>query len=147
MSKNRLSPADEPFLFIRTLASSFESGHRLHKHQHEWHQLIYAVSGVMTVWTEEGSWVAPPHWAIWVPAGVQHSISFSGVTALRTLYVRPTWRRALRRACGVVTVSPLLRELIVKAIDLNMLDRRDATHRARISSARSRAVRSPAAVE
>ena len=34
-----------------------------------WSQLVYAVHGVLTVHTPDGSWVVPPHRAAWVPAG------------------------------------------------------------------------------
>jgi AraC-like DNA-binding protein len=45
----------------------------------------------MVVRTVAGSWIAPPAWAIWVPAGVSHAIRFVGDSALRTAYVRPDW--------------------------------------------------------
>ena len=46
-------------------------------------------SGVLSVWTAPGSWVAPPHWAVWAPAGVAHAMRFTGASFIRTLYVRP----------------------------------------------------------
>ena len=56
-------------------------------HAHSWGQLIYAATGVVTVWTEHGMWVVPPHWAIWAPAGVAHGLRFTGLASLRTLYL------------------------------------------------------------
>ncbi|HVJ81710.1 MAG TPA: AraC family ligand binding domain-containing protein, partial [Planctomycetia bacterium] len=58
-------------------------------HTHDWHQLIYASEGVMWVRTEEGDWVAPPHRAVWAPAGVRHGIEMSGAVFLETLYLAP----------------------------------------------------------
>ena len=84
----------------------------------------------MTVWTEAGSWVAPPTWAVWVPSRARHRISFSGACELRSLYVRPTWARGLPTTCVAVKVSPLLRELIARAMMLGMIDRREPKHRA-----------------
>ena len=81
----------------------------------------------MTVWTEEGSWVAPPSWAIWVPAGVRHNIRFIGPSAFLTLYLRPEHFSDLPRRCQALAVSPLLRELIVRITELRALDRRNAT--------------------
>ena len=80
----------------------------------------------MSVWTEAGSWVSPPSWAIWIPAGVRHGIRFIGGCALRTLYVRPNSHSDLPVQCGVVAVSALLRELIARVAALGMLDKRDA---------------------
>jgi AraC-like DNA-binding protein len=52
---------------------------------------------------------------------------FTGPTSLRTLYVKPGLKGQPRQS-AVVAVSPLLRELILRAIDIGMLDRREATH-------------------
>jgi AraC-like DNA-binding protein len=94
-------------------------------HTHDWHQLIYVSEGLITVWTDAGSWVAPPTWAIWAPAGVRHAIRFTGRSTFRTLYFRPDHWHDLPRQCTAVTVSPLLRELILRTTAQGMLDRRD----------------------
>jgi len=60
-----------------------------------------------------------------VPATVDHAIRFAGDCALRTLYLRPGLSGSLPDQCTVVTVSPLLRELILKATRIGMLDRRE----------------------
>ena len=121
----RWTAADEPHLIVRSLAGRFGAGQGTHRHAHPWHQLIYCTAGVMTVWTEAGAWVAPPHWAIWAPAGLAHQISFAGACSLRTLYIRPEAGQDLPADCAVVTVSPLLRELVLRVIDQGMLDGRD----------------------
>ena len=125
MSQKRRSRADEAHLVVRTLATNHAEGEQTHRHAHGWHQLIYASAGVLTVWTERGSWIAPPHWAVWVPAGIGHKIRFAGPSALRTLYLRPGWAEHLPEQCSAVTVSPLLRELILRAVRIGMLDPRD----------------------
>jgi AraC-like DNA-binding protein len=125
MARKRRTPADEAFMIVRTLASNFAAGARTGRHAHDWHQLIYASTGVLTVWTERGSWITPPQRAIWVPAGVAHDIRFAAASALRTLYIRPEASGALPGHCTLVTVSPLLRELILRATRDVMLDRRE----------------------
>lgn len=130
MSIFRHTAADEPFFLVRTLAAQMTQGRSTGRHAHPWGQLIYCSAGVMTVWTPEGSWVAPPRWAIWVPAGVAHDIRFAGEASLRTLYLRADVAARLPAECAVMTVSPLLRELIARAMDAGMLDERDAAHRA-----------------
>jgi len=69
----------------------------------------------MTVRTGEGTWVVPTHRAVWIPAGIPHTITMSGNVAMRTLYLRPRLARALSRGCCVVNISPLLKELILHA--------------------------------
>lgn len=127
MSRKRHTAADEPHFLARTLAGEHPDGFTIARHAHSWGQLIYSVSGVMSVWTEQGSWVAPPHWAVWAPAGVAHSIRFSGAASLRTLYLRPGLAD-LSANSAVITVSPLLRELILRAVELGFLDDREPTH-------------------
>jgi AraC-like DNA-binding protein len=130
MSRKRRTAADEPFLVVRSSATDLKGGEIIEEHAHPWHQLIYVSQGVLFVQTEAGSWVAPPSWAIWAPAGVRHSIRFIGDCAFRTLYVRPGWRPVAPERCCVVTVSALLRELILRIAALHMLDERDATETA-----------------
>jgi AraC-like DNA-binding protein len=77
-----------------------------------WDQLVYAAAGVMTVATPMGTWVVPPHRAVWVPSGLDHRIELNGRTSLRTLYLATVWR-ALPPVCTAVNVPPLVRELIL----------------------------------
>ena len=130
MSKTRLTRADEPYLLVRTVGAHVASASDTGRHAHHWGQFIYCASGVMTVWTQAGSWVAPPHWAVWVPPGVHHQIRFAGAAALRTLYLRDDVAAGLPSQCTVLTVSPLLRELVLRAVEIGMLDERQSTHTA-----------------
>ena len=125
MSRKRRLVADEPFLVIRAAASDLGGGQVIAPHAHDWHQLIYASAGVMTVTTEAGSWVVPPNRAVWVPAGIRHAIRFAGQSRFRTLYMMPGWSERLPATCLVVAVSPLLSALVVRAAELRALDRRD----------------------
>ena len=88
------------------------------RHRHPWAQLSYAASGVIEVVADSGRYVAPPLHAVWVPAGVPHAVrSFEG-TEIRSLYIAPAalghdeGAGRAGRACRVLTVAPLLRELI-----------------------------------
>lgn len=130
MSGKRHTAADEPFFLVRSLQTVLPDAHEIAPHAHGWHQLIYASRGMMTVSADAGLWVVPPHWAIWAPAGVRHAIRFHGASALATLYFRPGDFGALPVASTVIAVSPLLRELILRACAMGMLDRRDAVQAA-----------------
>jgi AraC-like DNA-binding protein len=130
MSRKRRTRADEPFMIVRTSTGDHGGGAVVARHTHDWHQLVYVSAGLMTVRTAAGSWVAPPTWAVWVPAGTEHAIRFVGDSALRTAYVRPGWKPRLPGDCRALAVSPLLRELVLRATGLGMLDRRDPVERA-----------------
>jgi AraC-like DNA-binding protein len=127
MSLKRHTTSDEPHFLVRTLAAEFGDGAALAPHAHTWGQLIYAASGVVSVWTGQGSWVVPPHWAVWAPAGVAHAMRFTGTASLRTLYLRPGLG-TLSLKSAVITVSSLLRELIHRAVEIGMLDAREPAH-------------------
>jgi len=85
------------------------------RHRHPWAQLSYAASGVIEVSAASGRYMAPPLHAVWVPAGLPHAVrSFEG-TEIRSLYIAPEALDDAHRpdrACCVLTVAPLLRELI-----------------------------------
>ena len=129
MSPKRYTAADERHFLVRTFAAEFRDERALAPHVHPWGQLIYSVSGVMSVWTEQGSWVVPPHWAVWAPAGVAHGMRFNGAASLRTLYLRPGIV-GLASNSAVIAVSALLRELILRAIEIGFLDAREPIHTA-----------------
>ena len=93
--------------------------HVIDWHAHERAQLLYAASGVMRVTTDAGVWVVPPQRAVWIPPHVEHHVQALGTPlSLRSLYIHADVLAGLPTECCVVTVSPLLRELIVVAINM-----------------------------
>jgi AraC-like DNA-binding protein len=120
MSRKRRTAADEEYLDVRTSAADL--GGRIGEHAHEWHQLVHVRSGLAVVRSDAGTWLAPPTWAVWMPAGVRHAIRFAGPSALRVVYLRADGGGSLP---GAMAVSPLLRELVERATALGALDRRD----------------------
>jgi AraC-like DNA-binding protein len=82
----------------------------------------------MTVRTPEGAWVVPVHRGVWVPAGTRHSIEMSGAVSLRTLYLVPRLGRLLPGKPRVIGISPLLRELILRMVELDCLNLRNPDH-------------------
>ena len=113
---------------VSTLVYDFAHGHVIQEHFHPEDQLVYASRGVMTVRTEEGTWVVPPRRAVWIPAKTAHSIVMSGPVSMRTLYLRARMARKLPRNCCVVNVSSLLQELILHACQFPAMSRRVKAH-------------------
>lgn len=105
---------------LTVMAKDFAAGHEIPPHRHPRAQLIFAAQGVMAVRTPLGSWVVPPHRALWVPAETEHAIRMCSAVAMRTVYVRPD-AAAFADACCVLAVSPLLRELILRAAERPVL--------------------------
>ena len=102
---------------IAAMAKNFRDGWHVHPHSHERAQLLYASEGVMRVATANGAWVVPPQRAVWVPPGVVHEIRMSGPVSMRTLYIDPGLPLRMPDDCAVIEVSPLLRELILAAVE------------------------------
>ena len=101
---------------IVALAREYPDGHVIPLHQHHRSQLLYASSGVMTVTTVRGLWVVPPLRAVWVPALTEHQIHASGKLSMRNLYIKADTITGLPQECCVVSIPPLLRELILYAV-------------------------------
>jgi AraC-like DNA-binding protein len=88
-------------------------------HSHQRGQLMYAIQGALTVLTDLGSWVLPPHRALWIPPGLTHGLKVGKNAELRTLYFTPkTLQGPAWRSCQVVEVPPLVRELILHVVAL-----------------------------
>ncbi len=103
---------------VTALATDYRDGDSTGWHSHYRAQLAFAVSGVMHVDTEQGAFVVPPQRALWLPAGMRHSIAMHGRVGMRTIYVAPGTARLLPSMCRVVAVTPLLRELVLEAVRL-----------------------------
>ena len=82
-------------------------------HTHSRHQLMYSQKGVIHVSTPTGSWILPPTKSIWISGGTPHALVVKRPVELITLWVdrdapgAPHWT-----GCNVVSVSPLIRELL-----------------------------------
>ncbi len=91
-------------------------------HTHEWHQLLYAISGVLVVTLEGERYFIPPEQAIWLPAGCQHSVYTEFGADLKSLYIDRSYRGldtpdSVERSqkSTVLHITPLMRELIKEA--------------------------------
>jgi len=110
-----LEEIDEP---IVPLAAEYAPRQVVPPHHHSRAQLIYALSGVVTVTTEDGRWMVPPEHALWVPAGLEHSVEAHGRVSMRSIYVTPGAVPGLPLNSRVVGLSELMRSLIVEAVTL-----------------------------
>jgi AraC-like DNA-binding protein len=92
------------------------AGSEAPEHAHEWGQLLYAASGIMQVMAQGSIWVIPPQRAVWIPPNVMHSIKVIHKVTLRNVYIAPSALSGLPTDCQVMYITPLLRELIAKAV-------------------------------
>ena len=119
MSLSTTPDLNDPDLVPRPvvgLAIELESIRETEPHCHRKAQLLYVVSGVITVEAAGGIWTVPPHCAIWIPGGVSHTARSTGRITVGSLYVDPAMAGSLRDGCGILFVQPLLRELLLRFI-------------------------------
>jgi len=105
---------------VVTLESDYPDGHVVATHSHKRVQLLHAVRGILQLETDEGTWIVPPGFALWIPAGMRHQLRTTQVTT-RSLYFRPEALEQVPSSCEVIEVSLLLRVLIDEAIRMPVL--------------------------
>src|SRR5215469_10641646 len=97
---------------------SIPARHCFVDHAHGWNQLVYAISGVLTVNVEGSCFVIPPEQAAWVPIGTQHRVGSLLGAEFRSLWLEDELCSGIAENCVVFSVSPLLRALISEAAKL-----------------------------
>ena len=101
---------------VVAIGTDYSHGHVLPRHTHRRAQLLYGATGVMQVSTHDGNWVVPPQRAVWIPAGVAHEVMMLGVST-RSVYIEPGVVD-LGARCQVISVSPLMRHLLMEAVEI-----------------------------
>ncbi|MDR5826208.1 helix-turn-helix transcriptional regulator [Caballeronia sp. LZ043] len=86
-------------------------------HQHHPSQLVLALKGGVTCEVANSIWMVPPNCAVWVPGGMPHSIHATANARMCYLYVQPS-AAGLPSDCCTLSVTPLVRELILRMADV-----------------------------
>jgi AraC-like DNA-binding protein len=86
------------------------------QHQHRQGQLILALHGAVTCRAANGLWIVPPNCGVWIPGGVPHSNQVTSNARLCYLFIEPG-AAALPQQCCTLSVSPMLREMILRLAD------------------------------
>ncbi|XOV88147.1 MAG: helix-turn-helix domain-containing protein [Pseudomonadota bacterium] len=108
-------------IILRSNSVGFYHGHLYPKRTwSDWHQLVYAREGTITIRTSDGIWAVPPQRAVLVPAGAPVEIQLHRQVKMRSLYIAATFADWPAR-CQVVGVTPLLRELILHMTNRGVL--------------------------
>lgn len=101
----------------KLLAKRHERGAVLPPHAHGSGQLVFALSGVMQVDTEESRWTVPPQRALWIPPAQRHSLRMLSATEMRTVYFTTSFigqceEFETRQRVHAIEATPLIKELI-----------------------------------
>lgn len=102
---------------VLAIGTDYPMGALLDTHSHRRAQFLYGATGLMEVGTDDGAWVVPPLNGVWIPAEKPHRVRMVGVST-RSLYIEPHEAPRKNQRCEVLRVSPLLRQLLLEAIEV-----------------------------
>ncbi|MFT8990419.1 MAG: helix-turn-helix transcriptional regulator [Gluconobacter albidus] len=105
---------DRPAVAVHLDFSDYEA--EVPQHQHRQGQLILALHGAVTCTAANGLWIVTPDCGVWIPGGVPHSNRVTSNARLSYLFVEPG-AAALPLECCTLSVSPMLREMILHLAD------------------------------
>jgi AraC-like DNA-binding protein len=102
---------------VLATGTDYPPGHLLEFHRHRRAQLLYGATGIMRVDTADATWTVPTRRAVLIPSNTDHQVLMDGVST-RSLYIEPSAAPWFPTRCQVVDVSPLLRALLLAAVDV-----------------------------
>lgn len=103
---------------VLAIGTDYPQEHLLVWHEHRRAQVLYAATGVMRVEAADGTWTIPTARAVLIPPLTRHQVTMTGVST-RSLYIEPAAVPWFPARCRAVDVSPLLRALILAAVDMD----------------------------
>lgn len=89
-------------------------------HSHKKGQLILVRRGALSCEVTGGLWIVPASSAIWIPGGALHAIKGSRIEGYNA-FIAPNAACDLPTTCCVLSVTPLLRELMIRSASLPLL--------------------------
>lgn len=93
----------------------------LEPHFHTKSQILLVQRGALSCEVEGGLWIVPPRSAVWIPGGALHAIKVTGALEGYGAFVASGIGAGLPTACRAVSVTPLLRELLIRSANLPLL--------------------------
>ncbi len=102
---------------------SIPACHYFPEHFHDWNQVVYAISGVLTVTVEGHSFAISPEQAVWLPTRCPHRVGSLLGAEFRSLWLAHEAGRDLPEVPTLFGVSPLLQALILEAAAIEREER------------------------
>lgn len=90
-------------------------------HRHRKGQFLLVQRGALSCEVERGLWIVPPRSAVWIPGGALHAVKTTGALEGYNAFVDPDLDARLPEVCCAVSVTPLLRELLIRSASLPAL--------------------------
>jgi AraC-like DNA-binding protein len=117
-----IDPDEVPRQVVTFGAAMTEVGRiELDPHRHIKGQVLLVRRGALSCEVEGGLWIGPPRSAVWIPGGALHSITATGTLEGFAAFIDPAIGQGLPENCCAVSVTPLLRELLIRSAHLPTL--------------------------
>lgn len=116
LSPRHFGNLEDPARPILSTEHFAKGPHCIEGHQHPRAQILYPSCGVYRVKTPLGNWVVPPSQAIWIPSHVFHEVYSNDSVDCLVVFIDETFTAGLPQECMVISVSSLLREMFMKAV-------------------------------
>ncbi|WP_430256833.1 AraC family transcriptional regulator [Neorhizobium sp. DAR64872/K0K18] len=108
-------------LVIYGIASETFGDFEVADHSHQKSQLLFVQRGALSCEMNGGLWIVPPRSAIWIPGGTLHSITVTGALEGYGAFFSAEGGAEFPSRCAVISVTPLLRELLIRAANFPLL--------------------------
>lgn len=116
LSPKHFGNLEDPARPILSTEHFAKGPHCIEGHKHSRAQILYPTRGVYRVKTPLGNWVVPPSQAIWIPPHVFHEVYSNDSVDCLVIFIDEVFTAGLPRDCIVISVSSLLREMFIKAV-------------------------------
>lgn len=103
---------------VLAIANDYARDIFLDRHEHQRDQLLYAATGTMILGTTLGKMLLLPGEAAWIPSGMAHDVQMVGLVSTRSLYLEPRVLPESPTNCRLMSIPPLVRNLLFRAVDL-----------------------------
>jgi AraC-like DNA-binding protein len=98
--------------------SQYAAGDRILPHSHRRSQLLCALEGMAIVSAERNQWLILPDHALWIPAGIRHSVEVIEPLTTGSIYVDPQALTDQPAQSLVVRMTDLMKSLFLEAVNL-----------------------------
>lgn len=106
---------------VIALPTKYPDGYFVPQHSHSRAQLLCASQGVVLVTTDAGRWMIPSDHAMWIPAGIKHSVEIIGDVLMRSIYIAVDAISGVPDHLHVVGLTDLMRCLIIDATSVDSI--------------------------
>ncbi|RYX82306.1 AraC family transcriptional regulator [bacterium] len=104
---------------IVAFPNDYAAGHFIDRHCHSRSQLLYVETGSIMTSTSEGRWMVPTKYALWIPAGVEHSVEIFSRCSMKSVYISPDAITGLAENVRVLGLTPLALNLMDEAMKIS----------------------------